>query len=155
MEARPLPPRPNLEQYRKQAKDLRKACTSADPGAIHAWAERCFETCADQWVETEARLRGMAVTPELRALIQREEVGRIEQNIRASKLPNPDSKLADAQFLVARGHGFESWPKFVKQIQALQREDSPEARFEAAAEAIVSGDLPTGRLCSTTPPPTA
>ncbi len=32
MEARPLPPCPNLEQYKKQAKDLLKACASAGPG---------------------------------------------------------------------------------------------------------------------------
>ncbi|HEX4133814.1 MAG TPA: hypothetical protein VHY84_04260 [Bryobacteraceae bacterium] len=59
MEARPLPPRPSLEQYRKQAKDLLKACKSADPQAIRTWAKEWFETPANQWVETEARLRGI------------------------------------------------------------------------------------------------
>ena len=36
MHARPFPTLPNLEQYKKQAKDLLKA--SADPQAVHVWA---------------------------------------------------------------------------------------------------------------------
>jgi len=39
MEARPLPQRPSLDQYKKQAKDLLKACKSADATAIRVWAE--------------------------------------------------------------------------------------------------------------------
>ncbi len=145
MEARPLPSRPNLEQFKKQAKDLLKACASADPNEVHVWAERWVETSADQWVETEARLRGVVVTRELRESIKRELVDRIEKNIRASKLSKSLPRLADAQFFVAREHGFENWPKFVKQIQTLQREDSAEANFEAAADAITSGDIRTLR----------
>lgn len=145
MEARPLPPCPHLEQYKKQAKDLLKACTSPDPDAIHAWAERWFEACVDQWVETNARLRGIVVTQELRESIQREEIERIQKNIRAGKLSNPRPRLADAQFFIARAHGFESWPKFVRQIKRLQRKNSKEASFEAAADAIISGDIPTLR----------
>ncbi|HJZ97999.1 MAG TPA: ankyrin repeat domain-containing protein [Candidatus Solibacter sp.] len=38
--ALPLPPRPSVEQYRKLAKDLVKACRTGDPGAISAWASR-------------------------------------------------------------------------------------------------------------------
>jgi len=43
-DALPLPARPHLEQYKKQAKELVKACKSADPGAIHAWAAKWVET---------------------------------------------------------------------------------------------------------------
>jgi len=35
-EALPLAPRPNLEQYRKLAKDLVKACRSQDLAAVSA-----------------------------------------------------------------------------------------------------------------------
>jgi hypothetical protein len=143
MDARPLPRRPNLEQYKKQAKDLLKACASAHPDAIHAWVERWFDDCADQWVETEARLLGIAVTQKLRESIQRQEIERIERNIRADELSKPHPRLADAQFFVARGHGFESWPKFARQVLALQRGSSHDARFEAAADAVVSGDTRT------------
>jgi len=37
-DALPLPPRPNLEQYKKLAKDLQHACKPGDPGAIRDWA---------------------------------------------------------------------------------------------------------------------
>jgi hypothetical protein len=83
MQARPLPPRPNLEQYKDQAKELLRACTSADPHAIPAWTRQWFAAYADQSAETEAR----------------EEMNRIEKSIRASKLAEPDAKLADAQNL--------------------------------------------------------
>ena len=42
-EALPLPPRPNVEQYRKLAKELVKACRSGDPDAIRAWSLRVDE----------------------------------------------------------------------------------------------------------------
>jgi hypothetical protein len=48
--------------------------------------------------------------------------------------------LADAQLVIAREHGFESWPKFAKHIEALTRENSPVSGFELAADAIVTGD---------------
>jgi len=55
--------------------------------------------------------------------------------------------LADAQLVLAREHGFESWPKFAKHIAALNREDSLVPAFELAADAIAAGDVATlGRL---------
>jgi ankyrin repeat protein len=51
--------------------------------------------------------------------------------------------LADAQLVIAREHGFESWPKFAKHIEALTRENSPVTKFEWAADAIVAGDAAT------------
>ena len=45
-DALPLPPRPNLEQYKKLAKDLVKACKSDDPTAIRGWATSGFEALA-------------------------------------------------------------------------------------------------------------
>ncbi|MBV9308449.1 MAG: hypothetical protein JOZ45_20055, partial [Acidobacteriaceae bacterium] len=143
MKARPLSPHASLEQYKKQAKDLLKACISLDAGAIRALAAQWFNAYAYQEVETQARLQGVAVSQQLRESIQREELDRIEKSIRASKLSKPDPKLADAQFVVARVHGFESWPKFAKQVQVLQRGNSQSARFEAAADAIISGDIQT------------
>ena len=51
-DALPLPPRPNLEQYKKLAKDFQQACKSDDPTAIRNWAA--------QWAENLARLDGQA-----------------------------------------------------------------------------------------------
>jgi hypothetical protein len=50
--------------------------------------------------------------------------------------------LAEAQFVIARSHGFLSWPKFVKHLECL-RKSSPVSRFEAAVDAIVDGDVAT------------
>ena len=49
--------------------------------------------------------------------------------------------LADAQFFVAREHGFASWPKFARHLEGLARANSPVSTFEAAVDAIVNGDL--------------
>ena len=51
--------------------------------------------------------------------------------------------LADAQLVIAREHGFESWRKFAKHIGDLLRKDSPVSIFESAADAIFAGDLTT------------
>src|SRR3954449_3465592 len=62
---------------------------------------------------------------------------RVESRIQSAKI----DKLADAQFLIARAHGFASWPKFARHVDALQHGDSAAAKFEQAADAIVSGDI--------------
>jgi len=45
-DALPLPSRPNVDQYKKLAKDLVKSCRSGDPAAIGAWASRWIEALA-------------------------------------------------------------------------------------------------------------
>ena len=94
--ALPLPSRPNLEYYRKQAKSLLKTYKSGEP--------------LDDFVRKTLTAKGT---------------------------------LASAQFVIARRHGFESWPKFSKHIEALSRQNSPTSNFEAAADAIVNGDIAT------------
>lgn len=102
MDAKALPARPSLEQYRKQAKELLRACKSGDSGALQ----------------------------------------RIKRYRHSGKL-SASVTLADAQLTIAREHAFESWPKFVKHIAALAREDSRVSQFELAADAIVAGDAVT------------
>ena len=48
--------------------------------------------------------------------------------------------LSAAQFVIARAHGFESWPKLAKHLGAVARANSPVSHFEQAADAIVAGD---------------
>lgn len=135
-DALPLPPRPNLEQYKKLAKGFQDACTSGD-GAIRDWAVR--------WAETLARLQGHAITPEVRQQIHwdTERVERQWHKIRKSKERLARCTVADAQFFVARCHGFASWPKFVKHVETLALANSPVSNFEGAVDAIVSGDIRT------------
>jgi ankyrin repeat protein len=64
----------------------------------------------------------------------------------------PHGKLADAQYVIARGHGFTSWATFAKHLKLLQRQRSPVAVFEEAADAIVGGDIETlARLLRASP----
>ena len=68
-------------------------------------------------------------------------IERVENHLRSA----PIGKLTDAQFFIARAHGFASWPKFARHVEGLQHAGSPDANFEQAADSIVSGDMAT--LC--------
>src|SRR5262249_47898243 len=46
-------------------------------------------------------------------------------------------------FVIARAHGFTSWPKFVTHLESLAQSSSEISAFEAAAGAIVTGDTVT------------
>jgi ankyrin repeat protein len=136
-DALPLPSRPNLEQYKKLAKDLQYACKSGDPGTIRDWAAR--------WAKTLARLRGQAITPEVQTEIQG-DIDRVErqwQRIQKSNELVARCTLAGAQFFVARCHGFTSWLNFIKHLEALSSVNSPVSKFELAVDAIVDGDVAT------------
>lgn len=128
--ALPLPPRPNLEQYKKLAKDLIKACKSDNPQALRAWAS--------EWLHRLVDLQSPAITSELRASIE----GQVDLLAEFAR-NKPADALADAQFVIARAHGFKSWPRFAQHIEALTSASSSVSRFEAAADAIVSGDVAT------------
>ena len=136
-DALPLPTRPNLEQYKKLAKDFQHACKSSDPGAVRDWAAR--------WAETIARLQGREITQNLRRQIdyEAERMARHWQKFKKTNERAARCTLAEAQFFVARGHGFASWPKFARHLQGLARAYSPVSRFEAAVDAIVGGDATT------------
>jgi ankyrin repeat protein len=81
-----LPSRPNLEQYKKQAKDFVKDHGNAAPGALE-------------------RIRRHH--PRL-------------HNLSDPGIKNAPFSLTDAQLIIAREYGFESWPKFAKHIETLQ-----------------------------------
>src|ERR1700753_3233197 len=87
---RRLPSQPNLEQLKKQAKDLLKRYRAGEPDAI---AEvDCFE-----------------------------------------RKPSPEFALNDAQRVLARTYGFNSWPKLKAFVDGVDIE-----RFAAAVQ---EGDL--------------
>ncbi len=137
-EAFPLPPRPSVERYRKLAKDLVKACKSGDSGAIGTWADR--------WIESLARATGRIARPHAR-----HEMDRAAEHVeefaarQLRRAGSPPCVLADAQFVIARSHGFVSWPKFAAHVDRLAHSRTEVASFEAAADAIVSGDEETLR----------
>jgi hypothetical protein len=79
-----LPDHPNIEQYKKQAKELHRGAARGEPAAF-------------------ARLRKHH--PRLDDLAQ---------------APSRAITLAQAQFVLAREHGYESWPAFAKHIENLR-----------------------------------
>jgi ankyrin repeat protein len=109
----PLASPPGLAAYEKHAEDLAAACRSGEPGAIGAWAA--------QFAVSIRELEAFA-----------------EQT-----LTSHDCALTAAQFVIARAHGFETWPIFAAHLEDLQQAASPVSMFEAAAEAVVAGDIPT------------
>lgn len=120
-DALPISPRSNLEQYKKLAKDFQQA--SANPTELDKVATRAAN--------------GAKIPPKL----LKHEAARIENRWRQFKPAGGTAcKLTEAQFFVARQHGFASWPKFASHLRALSIEDSPIAIFETAADAIVKGE---------------
>src|SRR6267154_6612014 len=110
MDTKELHAHPSLEQYKKQAKGLLKSAKSGQPEALQQTLQRIKKD-----------------HPRFARLEDLELQGR--------KLA-----LADAQLVIAREHGFESWPRFAKHIQGLTRQNSPVSRFESAVEAVVTGE---------------
>ncbi len=78
-----LPGRPNLEQYKKQAKELLHAHRAAEPEALE-------------------RIRHRHPTLHKLSL---------------AEIPSANFTLADAQYILAREHSFDSWPKFAAFIE--------------------------------------
>jgi len=131
--ALPLPTSPNLEQYKKLAKDLAKVCETEDNDRIHDWASA--------WVRSLTHLSGLELTPGLPVEVRRWTDEVKEFAIRTLLSGKRRCALVDAQFVIARSQGFTSWPKLVKHIGEVARGGSLVAEFEAAVDAVVAGDL--------------
>jgi ankyrin repeat protein len=125
-DALPLPPRPNLEQYKTLAKELVHAHES---GEVSAWARR--------WLESLARHLNMEQSPYIGAMID-DGVDWLARHWKQRP-----GGLAEAQFLVARAHGFGSWTKFANHLESLRSDEG--SPYERAADAIVEGDIETLR----------
>src|SRR5215470_9725642 len=100
-EALPLTPRPSLEQYRKLAKDLVKACRSGDEDAVRRWSAG--------WIAQLARRRAGLKTMDTEANVSA-HAGRVAEFARAQLVDRASRKcaLTAAQFVLARAHGFLS-----------------------------------------------
>jgi Ankyrin repeats (many copies) len=132
-DALPLPPRPNIEQYKKLAKELLKAAKTRGPAGVREWAS--------EWIADLARLSNLQISPGLPVEIQSwiDDVSRFGAQKLLSEASPP--ALAGAQFVIARSHGFVSWHKLVQHIEQVARKNSSVGHFEEAADAIVTGDL--------------
>jgi ankyrin repeat protein len=120
-----LPNRPSLEYYKKLAKDFQHAVAAGTPGAVRHWAAGWLDRKDDA---------------------DPGDAGRVErtwQHLVKAKPALADGSLSDAQFFIARLHGFASWPLLATHIESLSRANSGTAIFESAVDAIVGGDAAT------------
>ena len=134
MDTLPLPPRPDLEQYRKRAKSLVAAANSGDPDAVTKWAS--------DWLTSLTKLLGVEITPFVQGSFDR-AVGHLRERVdsRVAESQNRRLTLADAQHLIAAAHSYENWAAFSAEVEGL-RSDEGKSEFERAADAVVTGDLP-------------
>jgi hypothetical protein len=127
----PLPPHTDVEHYRRRAGDLAGACRSGDD-AMRSWAAG--------WV---ARLLDLQPDASPRPS-SREEDRQARQiaDFASERLARSGCALSQARFVVARVHGFASWPGLLRHVEGLADTSSGISAFERAADAIVRGDLP-------------
>jgi ankyrin repeat protein len=143
MDTLPLPPRPDLEQYRKRAKELVAVAKTGDTDRIRAWAS--------DWLRALAKLTGAEITPFVqdsfdraveaiaKRVIEKTEGRKEKAEGEKEKAESREFGLADAQFVIARAHGFENWSDFAIHITGPR--DAVGREFEAAADAVVDGDI--------------
>lgn len=132
-DALPLPSHPNLEQYKKLAKELVRICKAGNPAGLREFVS--------EWINNTVRLSRLEVTQGIAVETRRWIEGVTE--FAARKLLSEEGKciLTNAQFVIARAHGFMSWPRMARHIEQVSSKRWPVAEFEDAADAIVFGDL--------------
>jgi hypothetical protein len=113
-----IPDLPRLENYKDQARALMKAFNSSDGNAMRRIRRH------------HPRLPGRPDTND-------------GNHVKEAAIRKIKFTLNDAQFVIAREHQFENWQVFAEHIASLNQKDSPISRFEAAVDAIVTGDLIT------------
>jgi len=117
VDLKPLSFNSGLERYEKQAEDLLAALRGRDAKAIDVFRRHPrFLDKKIPWLSTNPS----------------------DEEVVAAGLALPDARLA-----VARLHDFRDWPALVQFVEAVTRDGSPVARFEAAVEAVIDGDIAT------------
>lgn len=129
MDTLPLPPKPNLNYYKKRAKALVAAARSDQDTAVERWAR--------DWIESLVANLAVPTTAFVHASINR-AVTHIDERVRKTRSA---FTLADAQLLIADAHGFQNWAAFSQHLDRLSGKEIDGDPFELAADAIVTGDL--------------
>jgi hypothetical protein len=165
MPARELPARPNLEQYRKQAKDLLNARRAADPATKHTLADAQFKIARehgfDTWKAFTDRIAQLTGAAEKAAIWKSAEdaivagdAATLERLLRdhakmlRTERPQsswfggltPDYSKGDARAIITHEHYFTHWDQLAELKTRLTDPASPAARFERAVDAIVAGE---------------
>lgn len=125
MDATELAPQPTLNQYEKLAEDVASANNSGSAEALRQLED--YYKPGHPLTADELRER------------TRQQLSRLS----GTEHPGTEISVDDARLLVAHSHGFESWLKLAEYIDAMNQPRSSVSRFEAAVEAVITGDLPT------------
>src|ERR1700722_1375554 len=125
MDAQPVPARPNLEQYRKQAKELVKVFRSAQ-SRKSLDSEVAHAEIIQRVKKHHPRFAGLS-----------------EERIASTRFA-----LADAQLVIAREHGFENWPKFARHAESLAQASFAAAVGNPVAAFIEAACVPRDSLHS-------
>ena len=130
MDTLPLPPRPNLSQYKKRAKDLVTAATSTEPDAVREWAT--------EWLQTLAHLLGVTVSAFVQASFDR-AVETVEKPVQ-DRLTKPKARwpIHSRRCAVPHREGAR-----LRELGGLRRPRRPDSR--------VRTKTPTGFEASATP----
>jgi ankyrin repeat protein len=140
MDAKPLPARPSLEQYKKQAKELVKLFRALQSGKSPDSEETHSEETHSEVIPSEVK--------------RSETIQRVKTyHPRFSDLPDDEIMrrkfaLANAQFVIAREHGFESWPKFAKHVEALASASFAASLSDPVTAFIVAACVPRDAMHS-------
>jgi ankyrin repeat protein len=130
-DALPIPPHADVSRYEQHAEAL-AATADAPEAALREWAEALV---------AEATVATSAVADTEPTLAAERAVDRLVTKWRRSASGGERSGLAAAQAFVADAHEFTGWDAFIAHVTQLGDPGSPVARFEAAADAIVGGDI--------------
>lgn len=134
-DALPQPSSPNIQQYKKLAKDLVKICRSGSSDGIRNWTSEFVFHLVD--------LNRLEISPNLPVEVSR-WIDQVAEFAAKTLLQGKrECALSTAQFVIARSLGFTSWPRLSKHLEGMERRASAISEFEAAADAIVCGDLET------------
>jgi ankyrin repeat protein len=116
MDITPLPFRAGLEEYQKQAEALLDAWRAGDPGAVEVIRQK-----HPRFLD--------------------ERIPWLPKRLPDAEVRSVPLDLSDTQLAIARWYDFDNWARLSEYVEAVTREGSPVSRFEAAVEAVISGDI--------------
>ena len=116
MHFEPLPFRSVLEEYQKQAAALLEGHRAGDPQAL-----RIIHNEHPRFLDSR--------------------IPWLPKDLTESDLRSAPFDVADAELAIARCYDFQDWPALAEHVDSVLQDDSPVHQFEAAVEAVVTGDL--------------
>lgn len=123
----PLPFGSSLKEYENQAAALLQGWAGEDPVTI-----KLFREHHPRFLD--------------------ERITWLPKNLSDAEVKSVSLDVSDARLAVARCYSFQDWSRLAEWVTAIGQPGTPIAKFEAAVEAVITGDLDTlDRLLEETP----